>query len=34
MGGRLATFDRGIPVKAVIGAGLDTLEVISPAASE
>ena len=28
--GRLATFDRGIPVKAVIGARPDALEVIAP----
>ncbi len=31
-GGRLATFDRGIPLKAIIGAGRETLEVISPLA--
>ena len=31
MRGRLATFDRSIPAKAVIGAGRDTLEVISVA---
>jgi hypothetical protein len=31
MGGRLATFDRTIPAKAVKGAGRETLEVISPA---
>jgi toxin-antitoxin system PIN domain toxin len=30
MGGRLATFDRTIPAKAVIGAGRETLEVITP----
>ncbi|HXW07670.1 MAG TPA: TA system VapC family ribonuclease toxin [Vicinamibacterales bacterium] len=30
-GGRLATFDRTIPHKAVIGARRDTLEVIGPA---
>jgi toxin-antitoxin system PIN domain toxin len=29
--GRLATFDRSIPLKAVIGAAEATLEVISPA---
>lgn len=29
-GGRLATFDRTIPYKAVIGATPDTLEIISP----
>jgi len=32
--GRLATFDRTIPVKAVIGASADTLEVIAPAPVE
>jgi toxin-antitoxin system PIN domain toxin len=31
MGGRLATFDRTIPVKAVRGATADTLQVIEPA---
>ena len=31
MGGRLATFDRTIPAKAVKGAGREALEVISPA---
>jgi hypothetical protein len=31
MRGRLATFDRGIPLKAVVGAGAETLEVISAA---
>jgi hypothetical protein len=30
-GGRLATFDRGIPVKAVVGASDTTLEIISAA---
>jgi uncharacterized protein len=29
--GRLATFDRSIPVKAVVGATTDTLAVIAPA---
>jgi toxin-antitoxin system PIN domain toxin len=28
--GRLATFDRTIPLKAVVGAGQDLLEVIAP----
>jgi hypothetical protein len=32
-GGRLATFDRTIPYKAVVGARRDLLEVIAPAAS-
>jgi toxin-antitoxin system PIN domain toxin len=31
MGGRLATFDAGIPVKAVRGAGAGSLAVITPA---
>jgi uncharacterized protein len=31
MGGRLATFDAGIPLKAVRGATRDTLAVIAPA---
>lgn len=31
MGGRLATFDRSVPLAAVIGATLDTLVVISEA---
>jgi uncharacterized protein len=30
MNGRLVTFDRGIPVKAVIGASASTLQVIAP----
>jgi toxin-antitoxin system PIN domain toxin len=30
-GGRLATFDRSIPVKAVVGAGPDRLELIGSA---
>jgi len=30
MGGRLATFDRTIPVKAVRGATADTLQIIEP----
>ncbi len=34
MGGRLATFDRTIPVKAVNGAGRDTLAVIAPVPEE
>jgi uncharacterized protein len=29
-GGRLATFDRTIPVNAVLGATVETLEVLSP----
>ena len=29
-GGRLATFDRTIPFKAVVGASADTLEIIAP----
>jgi toxin-antitoxin system PIN domain toxin len=33
MRGRLVTFDRAIPLKAVIGAGPETLEVVSPADS-
>jgi len=33
-GGRLATFDRTIPVKAVVGASADTLEVIALAPVE
>jgi hypothetical protein len=32
-GGRLATFDRTIPFKAVVGARRDLLEIIAPAAS-
>ncbi|MGE5361650.1 MAG: TA system VapC family ribonuclease toxin [Bacteroidales bacterium] len=32
--GRLVTFDRAIPRKAVRGAGLSTLEVITPAESD
>jgi hypothetical protein len=28
--GRLATFDRTIPLKAVVGAGRELLEVIAP----
>ena len=31
MGGRLATFDRSIPLKAVVGCKPDTLDVIAPA---
>jgi len=31
MGGRLATFDRSIPLKAVVGCKPDTLDVIGPA---
>lgn len=31
MGGRLATFDKTIPVKAVVGAKATVLEVIAPA---
>jgi toxin-antitoxin system PIN domain toxin len=34
MGGRLATFDRTIPAKAVIGAGRETLAVIAPVDSD
>jgi toxin-antitoxin system PIN domain toxin len=30
MGGRLATFDQTIPVKAVVGAGPDVLQIIEP----
>jgi len=30
MGGRLATFDAGIPLKPVKGAARDTLAVIAP----
>jgi hypothetical protein len=32
-GGRLATFDRTVPLKAVVGARRDLLEVIAPATS-
>lgn len=32
MGGRLATFDRTIPLSAVVGATRDTLAIISGAA--
>jgi uncharacterized protein len=30
MGGRLATFDRNIPLAAIVGAGRDALAVIAP----
>jgi len=33
-GGRLATFDRTIPLKTVVGASADTLEIIAPAPVE
>jgi toxin-antitoxin system PIN domain toxin len=33
-GARLATFDRTIPIKAVVGASADTLEIIAPAPVE
>lgn len=32
-GGRLATFDRSIPFRAVVGAGPDLVEVVEPVAS-
>jgi hypothetical protein len=34
MGGCLATFDRSIPAKAVVGADASTLQVISPSARQ
>ncbi len=33
-GGRLATFDRSIPLAAVTGAGRDALEIIGPAGED
>ena len=33
-GGRLATFDRSIPLAAVTGAGRNTLEIIGPAGED
>jgi len=34
MGGHLVTFDRSIPTEAVVGAGADTLTVVSSVATD